>query len=491
MAISLDQVKDIFPKHLCLEISKFHREKAKSLAAQYADPVVADRVFLNSLCLEIILPHLKEIFDVKPSSIDSEKIKKYHQEIWQSLNGVAINLPQARLIFIPTEDFDTEELRLKQEWLSSPDLIGDIYLAVQMNLEGSWLRVWGFTSYQELQEQGNYDVSDGSYGIDRSDLWFNLEVLPAIVSQLPRRHLVPPKPVLDPSLRQKILAQIWQPWDELVASLNINLAMVRQSRLQGQWGRKINLGMNLANHSLAVAIGFQEEADHKYFIQVRLYPDNGQMYLPQNLELLILEADGEVFKQVKSREADNWIQLEFRGKLNEEFQVKVQLEQSSVTETITVSSFMSNPVMDPVPITIPSSINDFKIPVFSESWILGNKIEQALGVDLCIAKSDLAYIMGKQIQVFSHTLALVVSYNLEENNNVYSIKLRLYPTNPQRYLPEGFTLLCRDLEGMVHEQETSKPQNNFIEISFSCPVGKELITEVQLQGGNFIERFSV
>lgn len=336
MAISLEQVKEIFPEHLCLEIGELEVQKAKSLAANYVDPVVSDRVFLNSLCLDIILPTITDIFDIKQNSVDSKKIKQQHQEVWQSLSGVAIDLPQVRLVLIPTEDFDTEELRVKQEWLNNPNLVGDIYLAVQVNLQESWLRVWGYTSHQELHEQGSYDVSDNSYAIDRADLWMSLEAIPAIVHQkLPLR---PPVPVtsreLAPtqSLSQKIFSNIWQPWDELVASFNMNLATVRQSRLQESWGRKIDLKLDVAHHSLAVIISFQEEKDSKYFIQVRIHPNNGQMYLPENVELFILESDGKLLTQSISREADNWIQVEFRGKLREEFQVKIQLEEASIIE---------------------------------------------------------------------------------------------------------------------------------------------------------------
>ena len=344
MAISLEQVKEIFPEHLCLEIGKLELQKARSVAANYADPIVSDRVFLNSLCLDIILPTIIDIFDVKQNYVDSKKIKQQHEKVWQSLDGVAINLPQTpsqvRLVLIPTEDFDTEELRVKQEWLNNPDLAGDIYLAVQVSLEESWLRVWGFTSHQELHEQGSYDVSDGSYAIDRSDLWFNLETIPAIVDQKLRlrppilvasRELAPTQ-----SLSQKIFSKIWQPWDELVANLNMNLAMVRQSRLQQSWGRKIDLKLAIADQSLALVINFQKEEDNKYFIQVRLYPSNGQKYLPEHLELLMLETNGNVFKQAKSREADSWIQVEFKGRIKEEFQIKIQLEEVSTIENFVI-----------------------------------------------------------------------------------------------------------------------------------------------------------
>ncbi len=136
-------------------------------------------------------------------------------------------------------------------------------------------------------------------------------------------------------LSKKIFSKIWQPWDELVANLNMNLTMVRQTRLQQSCGRKIDLKLAIANQSLALVINFQEE-DNKYFIQVRLYPTNGQTYLPEQVGLLMLETNGNVFKQAKSREVDNWIQVEFMGRIKEEFQIKIQLEEVSIIENFVV-----------------------------------------------------------------------------------------------------------------------------------------------------------
>lgn len=75
---------------------------------------------------------------------------------------------------------------------------------------------------------------------------------------------------------------------------------------------------------------------YKYSVQVRIYPSNGQKYLPKNLELLVLENRGDIFEQATSRECDNWIQVEFRGEFQEEFQVKIQLGQGSITEKFVI-----------------------------------------------------------------------------------------------------------------------------------------------------------
>lgn len=335
MAVNLEQLKVFFPKQLCLKFNEQDREKARFLASQYTDLAGSDRAFLNSLCLEVILPSIKDIFDLKESDINISQIQKKHLSIWQSLNGVAIDLPLGRLVLIPTEELDTEELRVPQAWVDQQELAGDFYLAIQVSPEESWLRVWGFTTQKKLRELGIHDSRDGSYAIDRSDLWSSLETMPAIWNFINQ-------PVQEPVYHLNILSQLdfsplWQTFEDLIATFNWQPAMeLRQNRFKHHWARKIDEVITINDHPFALTIAFQEEAPKEYSVQVRLSSGNEQLYLPDDIELLVLEANGNIIDQIKSRKADNWIQLGFKGKVQEEFQVKVQRAEANIIETFII-----------------------------------------------------------------------------------------------------------------------------------------------------------
>jgi len=108
----------------------------------------------------------------------------------------------------------------------------------------------------------------------------------------------------------------------------------RQSRFY--WARKVDLILQVANHSLGLLIGFKQESDKQYFVNIKACSTSKEDHLPENLQLLLLDNQGNIMKQVKSKISDNWIQVELRGSPQEEFQVKVQLEEISITENFVI-----------------------------------------------------------------------------------------------------------------------------------------------------------
>ena len=67
------------------------------------------------------------------------------ENLWEFVTGFALNLGKSRLVIIPSETIDTDEFSVPQEWVDIPELAADYYLAVQVNFEDRWLRVWGFS----------------------------------------------------------------------------------------------------------------------------------------------------------------------------------------------------------------------------------------------------------------------------------------------------------------------------------------------------------
>ncbi len=70
-------------------------------------------------------------------------------------------------------------------------------------------------------------------------------------------------------------------------------------------------------------------------IRLQVHPIN-QPYLPPNLQLTVLDATSIVFLDAQSRDADNYIQLEFSGEPEELFTVQVTFEGDRVTETFVI-----------------------------------------------------------------------------------------------------------------------------------------------------------
>jgi hypothetical protein len=98
----------------------------------------------------------------------------------------------------------------------------------------------------------------------------------------------------------------------------------------------IDLGIQLAGYPVALIVHFTKESENKRNILLQVHPGGGKTYLPPDVELIVLDDTGGVFLEARSRSADNWIQLEFRGEPGERFSVKVALGDASIMEDFVI-----------------------------------------------------------------------------------------------------------------------------------------------------------
>ncbi len=90
-------------------------------------------------------------------------------------------------------------------------------------------------------------------------------------------------------------------------------------------GKLLNLAVRLGMQRVLLLIRLQSQTMDEIHISVQAYPVD-QPCLPPDLELLIIDGSGEVFMQAQARQADNYIQLQFTGKLGEPFTTQLKLE---------------------------------------------------------------------------------------------------------------------------------------------------------------------
>lgn len=110
----------------------------------------------------------------------------------------------------------------------------------------------------------------------------------------------------------------------------------RNSSQEGDGGVEratlIDLEMQFATQSVVLLVALTPEGD-RIAVRVRLYPPDGETYLPLNLRLALLSPEGEVLQEVRSRRQDNYIQLpRFTGESGERFSIQVALENATIVE---------------------------------------------------------------------------------------------------------------------------------------------------------------
>lgn len=168
------------PTDLILEIPTATQNQADVYSQSFSNPTSGYQGYINELCLSAVLLWLQE--DVTPQA-KVWPTTTVLSSFWELVNGTAITSEATRFILIPSETIDLSELRVPQEWVDIPSWVGDYYLAVQVEPDEGYVRVWGYCTHAQLKSQGSYDASDRTYALDAADIINDISVL-AVARQL-------------------------------------------------------------------------------------------------------------------------------------------------------------------------------------------------------------------------------------------------------------------------------------------------------------------
>ncbi len=468
--MSLDLFTAFNSEDLWLNFSQKEEKLALEKAKNFACVNEQNRAFINSLASHCLLKFLKMTYRDIVREIDLELDDLNLYSIWQFVNGtpILINNNSPRLILLPEESQDLSEFNIPQEWIDIPQLRGDYFLPVQVNLDTRWLRFLGFTAYDYIKQYGFYNHNFAYYTLSENFLekdlnllflyekyhLFNqveyqalpqfsnaeknqfMESVQDVESSKVRHHLSFvhwASLFVDQSYRlslykkyQPILlgtwlehnfyqaySQGWQNLTDLIDSFNlitspspmssngiimrsgqINLEQIYQIhdekqlkvaaqklsvlptnsvhknqvlqalnyimsqshddetrwhaaegiwRLEpnnpnaGLWcGKRLNLGIDMGDLSLALVIGVLPKSDTQNSIFFRLYATNNNHVLPTNLTVKILNDETDVFKELVARGGDRLLQYKFWGNKGEFFWVQINYHSNQLSEAFVI-----------------------------------------------------------------------------------------------------------------------------------------------------------
>ncbi|GAB4183878.1 MAG: hypothetical protein Fur006_21030 [Coleofasciculaceae cyanobacterium] len=167
--------------------------------------------YLNQMCLSTFLPWLQEEYEPEATVwTDDTALPSF----WEIVNGTAITVDTKRFVLIPDKTLETREFSVPQEWVDIPGWAGDYYLAVQVDPEGEWLRIWGYTTHEQLKINGNYDPSDRTYWLDATEMIEDLNVLWVVRQLCPdeqTRAAIAPLPVVPDTQAENLLERLANP----------------------------------------------------------------------------------------------------------------------------------------------------------------------------------------------------------------------------------------------------------------------------------------
>ncbi|MEH2421612.1 MAG: DUF1822 family protein [Nostoc sp.] len=196
---------------LVLEIPIITQNQADLDSQAFSNPNSRYQAYINQLCLGAILLWLQEDWTPQTKVWPTTTALP---SFWELVNGIALTLDAIRLVLIPSEAIDLSELRVPQEWVDIPSWVGDYYLAVQVEPDEGYVRIWGYCSHEKLKNQGSYDASDRTYSLDATDIINDINVL-VMARQLcpeePTRSAIEEIPSLLPQQAQNLIARLGNP----------------------------------------------------------------------------------------------------------------------------------------------------------------------------------------------------------------------------------------------------------------------------------------
>ncbi|BAY99773.1 hypothetical protein NIES37_37560 [Tolypothrix tenuis PCC 7101] len=249
-------LEKVFANRFRLKIPPQEQKTTWEQAQIHHHGIARHNAYINSICLHTLLNWLTKVSALQPSIVPSEASLP---SIWEVVNGTAISLGDRRIVIIPTETMDLEELCVPQEWVDIPNWAADYYLAVQVNLEADeddcWMWVCGFTTHRQLKNFAEYKSSDRTYILPAENLISNLTVMQVTLG-LDMRDDVPELPTLSEVEAQNLLALLGDP-SIYSPRLRVDIPFVQWASLLNneQWRQQLyhrRIGRLLPNYPLKI-----------------------------------------------------------------------------------------------------------------------------------------------------------------------------------------------------------------------------------------------
>ena len=371
---------------LWLELSETNLSQAWEQSHICSSATTRWRAYLNQLSLTCFLSYVHEELSHEVQIWPDDPLTN----LWELVEGSTLILGDKRIVLLPTEAIDEDEIRVPQEWVDIPEWVADYYLAVQVNLDEQWLNIWGYTTHQKLKEKGQYDSRDRSYSLEKpfifqdiNAFWVSQELAIQEVTQTEVIPLTPLSSVQAENIIERLgNAEVKEPrlavpfplWSSLIAnstwrkqlsqrrqgnvesSLLTHLSRWFDNLVETSWQtpETLNLAFSsrrntttnniqranlitLGSEQVILLVGLTPEDDDRIAVSLQLVPPSDRLYLPEMVQLTLLSEAGDILQSIQSRTQDNAIRIpRFKCPKGLRFRLQITLNDHSITKDFIV-----------------------------------------------------------------------------------------------------------------------------------------------------------
>jgi hypothetical protein len=280
---------------------------AEEFAAEQETPQKGKQVYLNTLAVYAVHSYLKWL-NVETALNQGDS---WHRGLRSIFDVADLVLPGVgRLECRPVLPGE-EAIALPPT--SSPDRIG--YVAVQFSQQLDAVELLGFAPVMETMEATQVlQIAQ-------------LKSFDVLIDTIHRHSFLV-------NLRSWVAGIFEESWQspELVFASNLRSTstIVRSSNSISR-AKVMDLG-----RQVLLLVELTPTNSEVFDIRLRVYPGDDAIHLPPNLQLIVLDAAGNMGMEAQARSVDDWMQLEFSCQHEEKFSVKIVLGETSLMEEFVV-----------------------------------------------------------------------------------------------------------------------------------------------------------
>jgi hypothetical protein len=163
--LDINSLRAIAPHLTLLPFQEADRKAAEARVQRqfYSYELAYYRASRNMLCLQVIQAWLSENdFSQTQAWSPTAEI----EQLWEFVDGFAVTSGDTRMVFIPTEALNPNELCVPREWVDIPSWAASYYFAIQLDGDRNFINVIGYTTHAALKAAANIDAIDATYRLD-------------------------------------------------------------------------------------------------------------------------------------------------------------------------------------------------------------------------------------------------------------------------------------------------------------------------------------
>jgi Protein of unknown function (DUF1822) len=468
--LNIEELKNFYPDHQWIEISEQDKEEAEANTRCYANQTGRNYAFVNYLCHKVFSKWVKEYQEIESNnkvfSSDNNLAR-----IWQFINGSVVNIHDKRLILIPSDATDLEGFEVQQEWVDIPNLAGDYYLPVRVDLEKNYLHIWGFISRKNLQKRADYDKLDKLYIVSSGDVIDDIETLWIALELYEEKGDFEALPSLTESEAAKLIKTYSQPLPyspRLKGNFQEWMALLNEK----EWLKNLDLEMLIKSPDRPLII-FLEQLYQTEPAKIRTKPTLKKQ------EKAIYRSGLPIPSKI-----ENYRDFPLNGVI---LDTEERIDRA-------IKNLLAKSVQEVVPENLEREDILLDLLLNGKQEISGQAAEIFWAIASCLPSPKTREIHTKEIEISGHLLLANIAFIKTPSQRI-AVLLRVHSQLPDSLLPNGLTLqwMFPDDQGNYIPEGTPAvaDKQNCIQLYFCADWGDNCAFQIKMGHKTSVQRFIV